>query len=123
MKIKVKSLTECLKIDPSMIPLDKALARNHLQEKIFTVIEHLGVGANYWLKECDFLFPQKFCDIVPEISPVFTLKTECEMCKTSVLAIDLEVVKIDIGNFWACDDCRKDLKNAKDSRESLGYGV
>lgn len=55
--------------------------------------------------------------------PVFASKTECEMCNESVLALDLERIEIDIGIFWACDDCRKELKDAKDSRESLGYGV
>lgn len=44
---------------------------------------------------------------------IFTSTADCGLCLESVLAINLELVSLDFGKFWACDGCRKDLKDAQ----------
>jgi hypothetical protein len=43
--------------------------------------------------------------------PVFVSKVECGVCCDKVLAINLELVTMSLGGrLWACDDCRKELR-------------
>jgi len=42
---------------------------------------------------------------------VFVSEAECGVCLNKVLAVNLELTTLPFGGqFWACDECRKELR-------------
>ena len=56
----------------------------------------------------------------PEISEEIKVqsKAECGFCLETVNALDLELTPIPLSNLfaWACDECRKEVKDSKNEK-------
>ena len=46
-----------------------------------------------------------------EVKPQFIAsKTNCEICKCEVFAIDLDKIQVSNHALWVCDECRREIK-------------